>query len=94
MSQAQLVGLVGRSESWLSQIERGVRSVDKLSTLIDMAKLLGVDVESLSGRPWRFAPRGGTHLAAVEAIRNALTGYHHLIGTQAPMWPLLSCEQQ
>ena len=88
MSQAQLAGLVGRSESWLSQIERGVRSVDKLSTLIDMAKLLGVDVETLSGRPWRFAPNGGTHMAAVEAIRNALTGYHHLIGTQAPMWPL------
>lgn len=27
-------------------------------------------------------------MAAVEAIRNALTGYHRLVGTQAPMWPL------
>jgi ribosome-binding protein aMBF1 (putative translation factor) len=31
ISQAVLAGLVGRSESWLSQVERGARSVDRLS---------------------------------------------------------------
>ena len=36
LSQAALPGLVGRSESWLSQVERGVRSVDRLSVLLDM----------------------------------------------------------
>jgi ribosome-binding protein aMBF1 (putative translation factor) len=30
LSQAALAGLVGRSESWLSQVERGIRSVDRL----------------------------------------------------------------
>jgi transcriptional regulator with XRE-family HTH domain len=34
LSQAALAGLVGRSESWLSQVERGVRSVDRLSTIL------------------------------------------------------------
>jgi transcriptional regulator with XRE-family HTH domain len=34
LSQAALAGLVGRSESWLSQVERGVRSVDRLSVLV------------------------------------------------------------
>ena len=56
LSQAALAGLVGRSESWLSQVERGVRSVDRLSVLLDMARVLHVDVESLSGRPWQYAP--------------------------------------
>lgn len=88
MSQAQLAGLVGRSESWLSQVERGVRSVDKLSVLIDMARLLEIDVETLAGRPWKYAPNGGAHIASVDAIKTALTGYHHLLGTQSPVWPL------
>jgi transcriptional regulator with XRE-family HTH domain len=47
LSQAALAGLVGRSESWLSQVERGIRSVDRLSILLDMAEILHVDVESL-----------------------------------------------
>lgn len=60
LSQAALAGLVGRSESWLSQVERGVRSVDRLSILLDMAKVLHVEVEALSGRPWQYAPNGNT----------------------------------
>ena len=39
LSQRELAGLVRRSESWLSQVERGVRSVDKLSVLVDVAKV-------------------------------------------------------
>lgn len=39
LSQAALAGLVGRSESWLSQVERGIRSVDRLSVLLDLAKI-------------------------------------------------------
>ncbi|MGH3778321.1 MAG: helix-turn-helix domain-containing protein [Pseudonocardiaceae bacterium] len=60
LSQDALAGLVGRSESWLSQVERGIRSVDRLSALLDMAKILHVDVESLIGRPWQLAPNGGS----------------------------------
>src|SRR5450759_1568029 len=58
LSQATLAGLVGRSESWLSQVERGIRSVDRLSVLLDLARVLRVDVEALLGRPWQYAPRG------------------------------------
>lgn len=46
LSQAALAGLVGRSESWLSQVERGIRSVDRLSVLLDMARVLHVEVEA------------------------------------------------
>ena len=46
LSQAVLAGLVGRSESWLSQVERGVRSVDSLSVILDLAQALKVEPAS------------------------------------------------
>ena len=58
LSQAALAGLIGRSESWLSQVERGIRSVDRLSVLLDLASVLRIDVEALIGRPWQYAPNG------------------------------------
>lgn len=39
LSQEALAGLIGRSESWLSQVERGLRSVDRLSVLLDLMGL-------------------------------------------------------
>ena len=49
MSQDALAGLVGMSRSWLSQVERGIHTVDRLSTLTDLAAVLRVDVADLSG---------------------------------------------
>jgi transcriptional regulator with XRE-family HTH domain len=59
LSQAALAGLVGRSESWLSQVERGIRSVDRMSVILDLSRVLHVEPESLTGRPWMYAPNGG-----------------------------------
>jgi transcriptional regulator with XRE-family HTH domain len=39
LSQAVLAGLVGRSESWLSQVERGKRGVDSYAVLTRMAEV-------------------------------------------------------
>ena len=80
LSQAALAGLIGRSESWLSQVERGVRSVDRLSILLDMAKVLHVDVESLTGRPWQFAPNGGSSPADLSDVQRYFARYDHLFG--------------
>jgi len=49
LSQAVLAGLVGRSESWLSQVERGKRGVDSHSVLVRLAEVLRVDIEELTG---------------------------------------------
>ena len=49
LPQAVLAGLVGRSESWLSQVERGKRSVDSHSVLLRLAEVLRVDLEELTG---------------------------------------------
>lgn len=84
LSQAALAGLVGRSESWLSQVERGVRSVDRLSVLLDMARVLHVDVESLSGRPWQYAPNGGAFGTGLAELRTCMTRYDHMLGDSSP----------
>jgi transcriptional regulator with XRE-family HTH domain len=89
LSQAALAGLVGRSESWLSQVERGIRSVDRLSVLLDMARILHVDVESLIGRPWQLAPNGGVVAQGLDAVRQVMTRYDHLLGVDAPIMPPL-----
>ena len=84
LSQAALAGLVGRSESWLSQVERGVRSVDRLSVLLDLARVLHVDVESLSGRPWQYAPNGGAFGTGLAELRTCMTRYDHMLGDSTP----------
>lgn len=88
LSQQQLAGLVQRSESWLSQVERGIRSVDKLSVLIDIATILHVKVETLSGLPFSLAPNGEPELDGMGAIQSALGSYPGLgvtTPTPAPM---------
>jgi transcriptional regulator with XRE-family HTH domain len=66
LSQPRLAQLIGRSESWLSQVERGVRSVDRFSTIIELARVLRVQVVDLTGRPLSLAPNGGAHFEAVD----------------------------
>jgi transcriptional regulator with XRE-family HTH domain len=48
MSQAVLAGLIGRSESWLSQVERGKRGVDSHSVLVRLAVILHVGIEEFT----------------------------------------------
>jgi transcriptional regulator with XRE-family HTH domain len=84
LSQAALAGLVGRSESWLSQVERGVRLVDRLSVVAEMARVLNVDVQELTGRPWQYAPNGGADVQSLSEVRRTFTRYEHLRGTLAP----------
>jgi transcriptional regulator with XRE-family HTH domain len=75
LSQKELAGLIGRSESWLSQVERGLRSVDKFSVLVHIAQVLKTDVETLSGTRMEYAPNGDTHVDGIDEISVALTRY-------------------
>jgi transcriptional regulator with XRE-family HTH domain len=43
-----LAGLIGRSESWLSQVERGLRTIDSHSVLSHLAEVLGLSVDDLT----------------------------------------------
>jgi transcriptional regulator with XRE-family HTH domain len=79
MSQERLAHLVGRSESWLSQVERGIRPVENLAVLTRLGELLDVELDVLAGQPLRLAPPAGAPVAdEVAAIRDALSGYAQL----------------
>ncbi|MFI7641522.1 helix-turn-helix domain-containing protein [Nonomuraea sp. NPDC049400] len=48
LSQAVLSGLVDRSESWLSQVEREQRAVDNHTVINALADILGLPVDELT----------------------------------------------
>jgi transcriptional regulator with XRE-family HTH domain len=64
LSQAVLAGLAGRSESWLSQVERGKRGIDSHSVLVRLADVLRVDIEELTGAGDGDEPDRRVHPAA------------------------------
>jgi transcriptional regulator with XRE-family HTH domain len=80
LSQAVLAGLVGRSESWLSQVERGRRGVDSYSVLVRLAEVLRVDIEKLTGSSDHDETRRRAYPAA-SLIEQAMMGY----GTPGPL---------
>ncbi|GAB2767003.1 helix-turn-helix transcriptional regulator [Terrabacter koreensis] len=88
MSQEALAGLVGMSRTWLSQVERGLRGVDRLSTLTDLASVLRVEVNELIGKDWKLGPDVAPQVRALDAIRSQLAGYAHLLGADVDLWPL------
>ena len=89
LSQATLAGLVGRSESWLSQVERGLREVDSHTVLTVLAKILRIDVAELTGDE-PAAPRSACYTAAqdIERAMMAYDGLESVIaGTEADRPP-------
>jgi transcriptional regulator with XRE-family HTH domain len=74
VSQAVLAGLVGRSESWLSQVERGKRGIDSHSVLVRLADVLHVDIEELTGAGDGDEPGRRVHPAA-SMIEQAMMAY-------------------
>jgi DNA-binding XRE family transcriptional regulator len=74
LSQAVLAGLIGRSESWLSQVERGKRGIDSHSVLARLSEVLRVDLEELTGSADRNETGRPAHPAA-PLIEQAMMGY-------------------
>ncbi|GAB3902063.1 helix-turn-helix domain-containing protein [Microbispora bryophytorum] len=48
LSQVELANLVGRSVAWVSQVERGVRKIDRMSVLGKVAETLEVPLSELA----------------------------------------------
>lgn len=80
LSQAVLAGLIGRSESWLSQVERGRRGVDSHSVLVRLAQVLLVDIEEFTGSGGQDET-GRPAYPAASLIEQAMMGY----GTSGPV---------
>jgi transcriptional regulator with XRE-family HTH domain len=78
LSQVEFAGAIGRSDSWVSQVERGVRAVDRISVLQMVADALSVPVSELrDSEPGDDA--ASDRPEAFEVLRLALTG-HPAIG--------------
>jgi transcriptional regulator with XRE-family HTH domain len=75
LSQVELAGLIGRSDSWVSQVERGVRAIDRLSVLQKVADALGVPVAELRGGELADTDSSDTRPEAFESLRLTLTGH-------------------
>lgn len=95
MSQSDLAAAMGRSESWVSQVERGVQPVERLSVLQALADALKVSVREV--RP-EAAPTEATEPEEqspnndLDGLRVALTG-HPALGSlfeQPPTGPVPS----
>jgi len=74
LSQTVLAGLVGRSESWLSQVERGKRGIDSHSVLERLADVLRVHIKELTGSGDGDEPGRRVHPAA-SLIEQAMMAY-------------------
>jgi transcriptional regulator with XRE-family HTH domain len=73
MTQTALAGLAGVSQSFISKVEAGEKSIDRRSTLVNVAAALQVSVPDLLGQPGDPTdPLKAGVAAAVPAIRAAL----------------------
>ncbi|WP_416900445.1 helix-turn-helix domain-containing protein [Micromonospora echinospora] len=87
LSQQVLADRLGKSKSWVDKVERGVRSLDKVSTLQDIAAVLRIDTAVLLGRDTQ--PAGVVErVESVERIRAALSTYEIALDRPTPRHPL------
>lgn len=83
LSQAELAGLAGISQAYLSQIEKGVRALESRSTAVSIARALQVSVADLHGQTSDPTdPVRADASQAVAAIRMALVELE--VGDVAP----------
>lgn len=74
VTQLAVSAQVGRSENWLSKVERGILPVDSFSVLMRMAEVLGCPMADLVGQPLRGAITDTPRHGSVAGIRAAMTG--------------------
>ncbi len=94
MSQQVFADRLGKSKSWVDKVERGVRRLDKFSTIAEIAEVLQVDVAALTGREPTRRPEGHgcVDQGEVAKIRAALERYDKIssLYVSLPQAPALS----
>ncbi|MBO4207212.1 helix-turn-helix domain-containing protein [Micromonospora echinofusca] len=82
LSQQVLADRLGKSKSWVDKVERGVRSLDRVSTIEEIATVLRIDVAVLLSRSVPPAEATG-RVAGVELVGAALSAYEIALGRSA-----------
>jgi transcriptional regulator with XRE-family HTH domain len=77
LSQPELAKMIGRSVAWVSQVERGVRKVDRMSVLETVAAALEVPLAELAADAPLVAAVN-EEPPGVGGLRMALSGVHSL----------------
>ncbi|MEO3773541.1 helix-turn-helix domain-containing protein [Micromonospora sp. B9E7] len=82
LSQQSFADRLGKSKSWVDKVERGVRSLERVSTIREIAAVLRVDPAALLGRD--VQPAGvAERRDGVARIRAALSAYPMASGRPA-----------
>lgn len=88
-TQTELAAALGKTSSWMSQVERGVQPVQRVDLLQQLADELGVSVQQL--RPGAPADRGGeSSPPAPLSLSNDLDETRRLISGHPALRTLLS----
>jgi transcriptional regulator with XRE-family HTH domain len=77
LSQSELARIIGRSVAWVSQVERGVRRIDRMTVLQTVARALDVPLSELAAEAPVVAAVTREPPAAVD-LRLVLSGAHAL----------------
>ncbi|BCL17872.1 helix-turn-helix domain-containing protein [Micromonospora sagamiensis] len=89
MSQQVFADRLGKSKSWVDKVERGVRALDRLSVIEEIAEVLRIDPVVLLGRdtPPAAATTSGL-VDGVDGVRAALARHDVFrTGVEAPPLP-------
>ncbi len=85
LSQPELARVIGRSVAWVSQVERGVRRIDRMSVLESLSAALDIPLAELAAEAPVVAavteesPAAGDLrlvLSGVHSLRAMLNGHH------------------
>lgn len=77
LSQVELARLVDRSVAWISQVERGVRKIDRMSVLEKLAETLDVPLSELAAEAPVVAA-SSEEMPQTAGLRLVLSGAHSL----------------
>ncbi|MDT0318087.1 helix-turn-helix domain-containing protein [Streptomyces millisiae] len=78
LSQKEFAGLLDRSEAWVSQVERGVRRVDRMTVLVKVAEVLDIPVGELAAEAPIVASVAEEEAPGAGRLRLVLSGAHAL----------------
>jgi len=95
LSQTELARLVDRSVAWISQVERGVRRIDRMSVLERLAEALDVPLAELAAEAPLIAA-ADEEMPGTAELRLVLSGVHalHAMLHPAPAPPVNELRSQ
>ncbi|WP_432158376.1 MULTISPECIES: helix-turn-helix domain-containing protein [unclassified Streptomyces] len=81
LSQKEFAGLLERSEAWVSQVERGVRRIDRMTVLEKVAEVLEVPIAELAAEAPIVASVTEGESPGASRLRLVLSSAHSLKAT-------------